>query len=590
MRQSRLSSGSNILEILAAAPSKVESDVIKALLLPFDDHELVNEMRSALGETAKIDVITKNSLAGRSPKEILHLLRAKRYDLLIASNRFRQVLRPFTSLKLLAAFGRAPTKIVIDEEGIAYRYSSLSLWFHLLPRLAAGGLSILVLILFAYVSLPWYRWRFRKPPKVRRPVPAGRGEHPPIAFLRTDLAGELKIGGSVTHIRGVTKALSQLGHPVFFVANRPLASTADIGPSYEVRELSLIDWFDEALLLDFNFRLPHKARKIFRKEKPGLIYQRHSVLNFSGALLSQWWGAPLVLEVNSSEVWVKEHWSRLVLKGIARVYEQIAFSAAHLIVVVSEVLKEQLVKLGVPEEKILVNPNGVDLEEFRPDIDGSGVRKQFGIKKDQIVVGFVGTFTRWHGVHVLIEAGKEALKEKLDLHFLLIGDGPMRGELEERVKSAEVGGGLDKHFTFAGLVPHEKIPEHLAACDILVSPHVWDENAAVTESVTPFFGSPTKLFEYMAMGKAIVASRVGQISEILSAGRDAILVDPGDVIQISGAIRKLATDSRARRSLGENARRKVIENFTWLENAKRLLHRLDERFCPTGDGCLSNMT
>ncbi|MGB9774303.1 MAG: glycosyltransferase family 4 protein, partial [Bacteroidota bacterium] len=566
--ESRMQSGSNVVEILAAAHSKIESDAISALLVPFDDHELVDEMRSALGARAKIDVITKNSLAGRSPKAILPLLRARRYDLLIASNRSRQVLRPMTSLKLLAAFGKARTKIVIDEEGVAYRYSPVGLWFHLLPRLAVGGLGIFFLILFAYVSLPWYRWQFRKPPKVRRPVPRGWGEYPRIAFLRTDLAGELKIGGSVTHIRGVTKALSQLGHPVFFVANRPLASTEDIGPSYEVRELSLVDWFDEALLLDFNFRLARKSRRIFRKEKPDLIYQRHSVLNFSGALLSQWWGAPLVLEVNGSEVWVKEHWSRLVLKGIARAYEQIAFSAAHLIVVVSEALREQLIKLGVPEQKILVNPNGVDLEEFRPDIDGSGVRKQFGIKKDRIVVGFVGTFTRWHGVHVLVEAGREALKEKPNLHFLLIGDGPMRGELEEEVKSAE-GGGLDRHFTFAGLVAHEKIPEHLAACDILVSPHVWDENPAITESMTPFFGSPTKLFEYMAMGKAIVASRVGQISEIFSPGRDAILVEPGNVAQISEAIQKLAAHPRTRKALGRNARRKVIENFTWLENAKR---------------------
>ncbi|MGC9093824.1 MAG: glycosyltransferase, partial [Bacteroidota bacterium] len=119
------------------------------------------------------------------------------------------------------------------------------------------------------------------------------------------------------------------------------------------------------------------------------------------------------------------------------------------------------------------------------------------------------------------------------------------------------------------------IPEHLAACDILVSPHVWDENPAITESMTPFFGSPTKLFEYMAMGKAIVASRVGQISEIFSPGRDAILVEPGNVAQISEAIQKLAAHPRTRKALGRNARRKVIENFTWLENAKRLTRSLD---------------
>jgi glycosyltransferase involved in cell wall biosynthesis len=106
----------------------------------------------------------------------------------------------------------------------------------------------------------------------------------------------------------------------------------------------------------------------------------------------------------------------------------------------------------------------------------------------------------------------------------------------------------------------------LDACDILVAPHV------PLADGSEFFGSPTKIFEYMAMGKGIVASRLGQIGEVLVAGETALLVEPGDVRQLRAAILRLVESVELRRSLGNKARDVAEREHTWRHNAERVLN------------------
>jgi len=119
--------------------------------------------------------------------------------------------------------------------------------------------------------------------------------------------------------------------------------------------------------------------------------------------------------------------------------------------------------------------------------------------------------------------------------------------------------------TFTGATPHKSVRTYLDAADILVSPHV------PMPGGIPFFGSPTKLFEYMAMGKAIVASALDQIAEVLEDGRTALLVKPGDPGEVVEAIKRLAADEQLCIELGRNARETALERHTWRQNAKRVL-------------------
>jgi glycosyltransferase involved in cell wall biosynthesis len=325
----------------------------------------------------------------------------------------------------------------------------------------------------------------------------------------------------------------------------------------------------EPLLLSYNVAFVRSVARDLGRAQLTALYQRHGRFVVAGALLSRWLRVPLVLEYNGSEDWIARHWDPSRFRSWLRLCEAVSLASASLIVVVSETLREELLSRGIPSERIVVSPNAVDPGIFRPACGGEDLRRQIGFGPADVVVGFVGTFSYWHGIPVLQEAIHQLLGEKPprpggQLRFLLVGNGPLHGELRHRCADFERTGAV----VFAGAVPHGQVPTYLDAADILVSPHVPMPDGR------PFFGSPTKLFEYMAMGKAIVASDLDQIGRVLRHGETAWLVTPGDATQLAAAIRLVASQPEARNRLGQAARETALARHTWRQNAARLLARL----------------
>jgi glycosyltransferase involved in cell wall biosynthesis len=220
--------------------------------------------------------------------------------------------------------------------------------------------------------------------------------------------------------------------------------------------------------------------------------------------------------------------------------------------------RRNLTRAGIGSERIIVNPNGVDTDTFSPDCGGDEVRRSLGVA-NKTVVGFAGTFGPWHGAPVLAEAALLVSKSG-QCHFLFVGEGEQRSEAEAIIEAA----GSIVGVTFTGRIPHALVPSYLDACDILVSPHV--ESADGSE----FFGSPTKLFEYMAMAKPVIASRLGQIADVIADGESGLLVEPGDSSALARAIERLAQDHALRARLGTAARSAVVEQYSWRHNAARV--------------------
>jgi glycosyltransferase involved in cell wall biosynthesis len=323
--------------------------------------------------------------------------------------------------------------------------------------------------------------------------------------------------------------------------------------------------------LAFNHIFYEQAYSYLHHRSLSFIYQRYSANNFAGVKLARTLRVPFIIEYNGSELWVHRHWGKpLPHEALAEQIELANLRGAHVVVVVSQALKDELVVRGIEAAKILVNPNGVDPERYSPTVDGGEVRRRYGLV-DKIVVGFIGTFGHWHGTEVLADAFGALLAQhpqyRSKVHLLLIGDGVRMPQVKENLAKH----GIAEQVTLAGVVPQTEGPRYLAACDILASPHVPNPDGSV------FFGSPTKLFEYMAMGKGIVASDLAQIGEILRHNKTAWLVKPGDEQALRQGLKALIEDAALRSRLGENARQTVVANYTWRAHTQRIIEKLGER-------------
>ena len=381
-----------------------------------------------------------------------------------------------------------------------------------------------------------------------------------VVYLRATPGPGTQAGGAASHIKGVVEALRALGVELQIISNDAIAGLDPSDARFTVVTPETIGGTRALFDIHNNLVFTRAAVQLIRRANPDFIYQRYARFSWAGVAAAAHTGRPLFLEYNGSEVWVGRHWDRVGSLGLLGRYERLNLQAAARIFVVSEVERGNLEARGVPAEKIILNPNGVDVQVFRPGVGGPEAREKLGLSQTDLVAGFVGTFGPWHGVVQLAEAIK-LLPERLPVRFLFVGSGGLQGEVE-RLLAAERERGK---VIFTGAVAHERVPSLLDACDILVAPHV------PLVDGSDFFGSPTKIFEYMAMGKAIVASRLGQIGEVLSDGETALLVAPGNTDEIVDAIARLVDSSELRARIGSRAREVAVKNHTWAQNAQRVL-------------------
>jgi len=457
---------------------------------------------------------------------------------------------------------RGRERYLIDRKGSRDEVNWLSFLFGDLPRLVwEYFVSLIVLIITEY--------RIVKISKVikKRERKSFRFSIDKIAYLRSDPLYDLQCGGSISHIYGVAKGLINSGKKLFFISTDRLELINKLKcPVYVVNLFKRVRNLPEIPEMSYNQELFDEACRIFDREKPNLIYQRYSRNNYTGVTLSLRYKIPLIIEYNGSEIWMARNWGRkLIFKTITKRIEMLDLKMADLIIVVSEVMRKELLERGIEGRKILVNPNGFDPEMYSPEIKGEGIREKYGFR-NKIVVGFIGTFGPWHGAEVLAQTITPVIQKNPNIRFLFVGDGARMPVVKEVIKMAHV----EEFVILAGLVPQEEAAGYLASCDILVSPHVPNPDGS------KFFGSPTKLFEYMGMGKGIVASDLEQIGEVLEHKKTAWLVKPGDFQDLAEGILELAADENLRNELGRNAREEALKKYTWDKHVRRTLDKLEE--------------
>ncbi|MGE0751916.1 MAG: glycosyltransferase family 4 protein [Variibacter sp.] len=458
-----------------------------------------------------------------------------------------------------------------------------------LPRLAALGKVVSVLrdTLQARASLRRNRrTRAMMKDAAARAVSPARGQR--VLFIDANISLGAPVGGSIGHTAGVISGFLDEGFSVDYASVRPLPLVREGATWLRLSPPSLTAIPAELNYYPYMEMMTRVLSERHAQQPWSFIYQRFSLHSFVGTTLGRKLDIPIVLEFNGSEAWSAAYWGeRLALHDDAVATERTALTTADLLVAVSDALYEDIRRHDIPNDRVAVYPNCVDPKVFDParfgDADIRATRAHYGIADDARVVGFIGTFGLWHGVEFLAEcirdlvASDRAWIEENNLHFMFVGDGLKMPVVRETLKDAS------SFATLTGLVPQAEAPLHLAAMDILVSPHVPNADGSA------FFGSPTKLFEYMAMERPIVASALEQIDDVMS-GRGATKIGrlpvgagtrcgltftPGDKEAFKAALREIVENRALGEELAMAARKEVLARYTWRAHVCAILDRMD---------------
>lgn len=417
-----------------------------------------------------------------------------------------------------------------------------------------------------------------------RQVPPSRGAR--ILYLDANISLGAAVGGSVGHTAGVIGGFLDNAFEVDYASLKSLPTDRAGARWLKLQPDGLLAMPAELNFYPYAEAIEERIVPLHSSNPWSFIYQRFSLHDFTGPHLGRRLNVPVVVEFNGSEAWASANWgTRLRLHGAAEKAEAVALDAADLIVTVSDELGDELKRRGIPGSRILVYPNCVDpaafdSTRFSTD-DLADLKRQYGIPKDALVAGFIGTFGQWHGIEFLAECIRDLARndaawlERSKLHFMLVGDGLKMPEVRRLVGPPEVA----RFVTLTGLVAQSEAPRYLACADLLLSPHVPNADGS------GFFGSPTKLFEYMAMEKPIVASALGQIEDVI-AGRGAtrlgalppgagapcgLLYVPGNAKAFKDTLRRVVNDMPAAAGVAKAARAEVLNRYTWRRHVDAIL-------------------
>ncbi len=375
-------------------------------------------------------------------------------------------------------------------------------------------------------------------------------------------------GAEGVHIAYIIKGFRTLGHQVDIISPHGREPETSAGDNPYARKKGLVPKLLDGLsrvlpqflfeLLELGYNIPAYLRltQILRTRKVDFIYERSAFFLMAGARLAEKRKIPFLVEVN--EVAGEKRVRRQCFVKLAQGIEKYVFDQADGIIVVSDFLKEKIKQLGVPEDKIQVFPNAADENIFNPSLYNGSLRQSLHLSQKTTVIGFIGWFVGWHQVELLLQAFA-SLASKKNLSLLLIGEGP----LKERFQSNARELGVEGKVLFPGAVPYREIPRYIGVMDICVIPGSNE------------YRSPVKLFEYMAMGKPVVAPRLRPIESVIQHGIDGWLFEKDQPRSLRESLSVLIEDRHKREFLGQNARRKILEKHTWLKNAGRVVEMLD---------------
>ena len=374
-----------------------------------------------------------------------------------------------------------------------------------------------------------------------------------LLYVASDQVVPGTTGGSV-HVLAVAQGLARLGHEVHTVVHRQ-----DGAPAREESEgvhWHRVRWSPPHRF--FRFRARPAVEALADEVRPQAVMERYYNFGGEGILTAHARRLPSVLEVNSPLLDHRRSLkaaldAALLVRPLRRHRERLCRLASALVSPLPEIVPD------FARSKTRRVSWGADVEAFHPDRRQASLRAEWGLPEGALAVVFAGSFRPWHGVHVLEEAAR-LLARRPDIFFVLAGGAeaaPARGYRGRRL----------------GPLPYLSMPALLASCDVGVAPY---DTRRLAQLELGFYWSPLKIFEYMASGLPTITIDRTPLDEIVREGQEGLHVREADPAALAAAIERLAGDDAARRAMGEKARRRVVELYSWQHHCQQLQELLLE--------------
>jgi PEP-CTERM/exosortase A-associated glycosyltransferase len=305
-----------------------------------------------------------------------------------------------------------------------------------------------------------------------------------------------------------------------------------------------------------------RIEELLRQTRVDVLHAHSPVLNAIPALrVGRRRGIPVLYEVRAFWEDAAVDLGTTTADGwryrATRALETHALKRADHVTTICDGLKRDIVARGVPEAKVTVIPNAVDIDAFPFSVEPDpSLNANLGLE-GKTVIGFLGSFYAYEGLDLLLEAHRKLLDRLPDVRLLLVGGGPQENALKAQAQQL----GLQNNVVFAGRIPHRQVWRYYSIIDVLAYPR---RSIRLTELVTPL-----KPLEAMAQGKLLVASDVGGHRELISDGETGLLFPPDDADALADAIERLIAQRAHWQEMRLRARRFVERERNWRGSVAR---------------------
>jgi glycosyltransferase involved in cell wall biosynthesis len=272
--------------------------------------------------------------------------------------------------------------------------------------------------------------------------------------------------------------------------------------------------------------------RIFRGRKTTLVNTHSGKDSWVGSMAAKIAGVPLLIRTRHISVPIRRHAFNLVYRW------------PDGYITTGEMIREHFLAEGIPADRVISIPTGVDPKRFSPTVDGSRIRKEFGIAQDTFLVSMVGVLRSWKRHDLFLTAVGHLKERGLPVRALVAGEGPQRENISAAIRAQD----LSDTVTMTGY--REDVPEILAASNVLVLPS------------DRFEGVPQVILQALAMGRPVIASPVGGIPEVVHPGETGLLCPTGDAAACAEALARLAGDPTLGVRLGKAGRDLILARYT----------------------------